>query len=555
MRRSLHGLTLLAALGCRSLLAAPPDAEIRKLLVQRIDDERQGVGIVVGILDANGRRIVAHGVTDATSKRRVDGDTIFEIGSISKVFTSLLLADAVVRGEVALTDPVSKFLPPYVKMPERGGKQITLQDLANHSSGLPRLPDNLTPSDESDPYADYDAARLHAFLSRFELQRDTGEQYEYSNLGAGLLGYVLARRAGVDYATLVETRITRPLGMKSTSVRVPERARGRLAHGHDQELKPVASWNFSALAGAGALRSTANDLLTFIAAAMGRTRTSLQPAMTSMLVQRWQAGAGNSIALGWHIGQTAAGEEVIWHNGGTGGYRSYLGYHPKSGTAVVALSNMSTPTGVDDLGRYLLDPSTPLRTMPKAVPVKTEVYAQLTGHYELAPNFVLTITQEEGRLFLQATGQPRFELFAESERRFFLRAVDARVTFAEPVDGVAPSLTLHQNGLDIPGKRLTSAPAPAKQRTPIELSETTLARYVGRYQLAPSFAITVTRDGKSLFAQATGQARYPIFAETERQFFYKVVDAQLTFTIDPTGVVTGLVLHQNGMDQPAAKVE
>src|SRR5512132_4333622 len=145
------------------------------------------------------------------------------MGSATKVFTSLLLADSVRRGEVALSDPASKYLPPDVKIPERGGRQITLQDLATHTSGLPRLPSNLAAKDASNPYADYTVAQLYAFLSAYQLTRDIGSKYEYSNLGAGLLGHLLARRAGVDYETLVRTRITGPLGMNSTVVTVKDR--------------------------------------------------------------------------------------------------------------------------------------------------------------------------------------------------------------------------------------------------------------------------------------------------------------------------------------------
>ena len=172
---------------------------------------RQSVGIVVGVIEPAGRRIVTYGRASTSEAVPLDGDTIFEIGSISKVFTSLLLADAVQRGEVALTDPISKYLPASVKVPERG-RAITLQDLATHTSGLPRLPD-MNPKDPENPYADYSVDQLYRFLSTYQLPRDVGASYEYSNLGAGLLGHILALRAGTDYESLVKSRITGPLGM------------------------------------------------------------------------------------------------------------------------------------------------------------------------------------------------------------------------------------------------------------------------------------------------------------------------------------------------------
>ena len=166
----------------------PPNAEIRKILAERVGPENRGIALVVGVIDANGRRVVAYGSRAKDDKGPLDGDTIFEIGSITKVFTSLVLMDMVQKGEVAVTDPVAKFLPTSVKVPERNGRKITLQDLATQNSGLPRMPSNFKPADASNPYADYTPELLYEFLSGYQLTRDIGAQFEYSNLGVGLLG-------------------------------------------------------------------------------------------------------------------------------------------------------------------------------------------------------------------------------------------------------------------------------------------------------------------------------------------------------------------------------
>src|ERR1041385_7596549 len=194
------------------------DDEIREILVKRIDQQKQAVGIVVGVIEPAGRRVVAYGNLAAGDPRTLDGDTIFEIGSVTKVFTSLLLADMVNRKEVTLDDPAAKYLPENVKMPERNGKSITLLDLSTHSSGLPRVPANLNPKDPANPYADYTVEDLYQFLSGYTLPREPGSEIEYSNLGAGLLGHILAQRAGTDYGTLVRVRITEPLGMPDTGI-------------------------------------------------------------------------------------------------------------------------------------------------------------------------------------------------------------------------------------------------------------------------------------------------------------------------------------------------
>ncbi len=182
----------------------PDAAAIDALIDQRIAG-RSGEGIAIGVTGTSGHRVTARGPVGAAT---FDGNTLFEIGSMSKVFTSLLLADMVQRGEVALDDPAEKYLPAGATMPMRDGRKITLEDLATHRSGLPRLPDNLSFRDPTNPYADYSEANLLDFLGRYQLTRDIGSTYEYSNLGVGLLGYLLARRAGTDYETLLKRRIT-----------------------------------------------------------------------------------------------------------------------------------------------------------------------------------------------------------------------------------------------------------------------------------------------------------------------------------------------------------
>jgi CubicO group peptidase (beta-lactamase class C family) len=546
--------TLLAFAGGQSAPepAMPSDADIRQILVDRIDVQHQSVGIVVGVIGPEGRRIIAYGHVEKDDPRPLNGDTIFEIGSATKVFTSLLLADAVQRGEAALDDPVARYLPPGVKMPERNGRSITLVDLATHTSGLPRLPTNLTPKDPSNPYADYSVEQLYQFLSSYQLTRDIGSQYEYSNLGGGLLGHVLARRVGMDYEALVRSRICDPLGMNSTRITLTPEMKARLAVGHNQGLESAGNWDFPTLAGAGALRSTANDMLTFLAANLGYTKSPLAPAMAAMLKVRRPTGQpGLEIALGWHI-YTINGKEVVWHNGGTGGYRSFMGFDPKAGVGIVVLSNTFTGAGVDDIGRHLLDASVPLMKEHKEVAVDPKLFDGYTGRYELAPNFIMTVTREGDHLMTQATGQPKIEIFPEGNRDYFVKVVDAQITFVTDSSGRATELILHQGGADHHAKRIGDAPPP-KEHKQVAVDPKLFDGYVGSYALAPNFILTVTREGDHLFVQATGQQKFEVFPEGDRDYFYKVVDAQITFVTDSNGRATELILHQNGLDQHAKR--
>jgi serine-type D-Ala-D-Ala carboxypeptidase/endopeptidase len=433
-----------------------PDSEIRQILVDRIDRDKQSMGIVVGVIEPAGRRVVAYGALDKGDTRPLNGETVFEIGSMTKVFTSLLLADMVQKGEVALTDPVVKYLPAGVKMPERGGKQITLVDLATHTSGLPRLPDNFKPKDPANPYADYSPEQMYQFLSSYQLTRDIGSKYEYSNLGGGLLGHVLARRTGMSYEQLVQTRILGPLGMKSSGITLSASMKARLAVGHNSSLEPVANWDLPTLAGAGALRSTADDMLDFLTANLGYTKTPLASAMAAQLAVRRPTGEpGLEIALGWHV-LTSHDHEIVWHNGGTGGYRTYMAYDLKRRIGVVVLSNTSTTVGVDDIGLHLMDGGVPLAQMPKQhteIAVDPKVLAEYVGTYQLTPAFAIAITLEDGKLSAEATGQPKFPIFAESPAKFFLKGVDAEIEFSRDGDGPVTSLTLYQGGRATTGKK------------------------------------------------------------------------------------------------------
>ena len=441
--------------------AMPSDDDIRKILIDRIDRDHQSVGIVVGIIEPRVRRIISYGTLAKDNTRPVDGDTVFEIGSITKVFTSLILADMVQRHEVALTDPIATYLPPDVRVPERSGRQITLEDLSTHTSSLPRLPNNMKPADPANPYADYSIDQLYQFLSNYTLQRDIGSQFEYSNLGGGLLGHILARRAGMDYEALVRSRILVPLKVSDTSITLTTAMQTRLAAAYDGSLNPAKNWDLPTLAGAGALRSTVNDMLVFLAATLGYTDSPLAPAMAAMLKESRPAGptvgaAKIEVGLAW-MTTTRGDAQIVWHNGGTGGYRSMIAFDPKKRVGVVALSNAGTTAGVDDIVMHLLDPAVPLMQPPKQhtqITVDPKIYDALVGRYQAAPTFVLTVTREGDHLFVQATGQPRFEIFPEGAREYFLKVVEAQITFDTDVGGHAPGLTLHQNGRDVAAKRI-----------------------------------------------------------------------------------------------------
>jgi CubicO group peptidase (beta-lactamase class C family) len=301
--------------------------------------------VAVGTIDASGRTFYGYG------KQRPDGRTIFEIGSVTKAFTATLLADMVKRGEVTLDTPVADLLPNDVRVPSAG--VVTLRHLATHTSGLPRLPDNLDLSNTINPYADYTAEMLYKGLTDDVRRHKPGQRYEYSNLGAGLLGHALARKAGRTYEQLVIERICKPLGMRDTKMTLDAADRARLAQGHDFAGVELPPWDFDALAGAGAIRSTADDILAFVAANLGLIESPNPLRDALRLTHERQAGADDErtdIGLGWHIG-TRTGAR--WHNGQTGGYHSFVAFVPEKQVGVVVLCNTGGGM-VDTIGTQLL---------------------------------------------------------------------------------------------------------------------------------------------------------------------------------------------------------
>ncbi|WP_329201625.1 MULTISPECIES: serine hydrolase domain-containing protein [unclassified Streptomyces] len=327
---------------------------------------RGHVGVAVAVV-ADGQ--VAHAAAGTTG--RVDGgtpgaDTLFEIGSVTKTFTTLCLARMAVAGTVELDEPLARLLPEGTAVPSRDGQEITLRHLATHTSGLPRLPKGMmlrallrprTP----DPYAGCTADVLLSGLARTRLGTAPGGRGRYSNLGAGLLGLALARRAGSTYGQLVTTQVCAPLGMSATGVAADATRPGRLAQGHDSRRRPTPPWNLADLAGAGGLRSSATELVSYVRAQLdcgGPTELAEAVRLTRQVEHR--DNRFSWMHLGWraHRLHPRQGAHVqIWHNGGTGGFASFVGFDPETGTAAIVLSNTQRPVDAPgfDLLRTLQD--------------------------------------------------------------------------------------------------------------------------------------------------------------------------------------------------------
>jgi serine-type D-Ala-D-Ala carboxypeptidase/endopeptidase len=350
--------------GISAYADALADETIHAMLVKRLGIDRESAGIVAVVSDAAGNRLFTYGSANSADNRPLDGDTVFEIGSITKVLTALILVDMIERGEVAMTDPVANYLPASVKVPGHKGKPITLLDLATYTSELPNTPNNFAPKNRLNPWADYTVDQLYAFLSGYTLQYEPGTHYEYANLGFGLLGHALARRANKTYEALLVERICDPLGLRSTRITLTEDMRSLIAQGHNGRLEPTPLWDIPTLAGAGAARSTANDLAVLLEACLGRRQMPLRTPLARLLETRRPTGVpGHKMGLGWFISNDLAvrmmpethRDELAWKSGGTGGFLTFIGFSTISRQGSIALSNTfrHDPVG---LGMHLINP-------------------------------------------------------------------------------------------------------------------------------------------------------------------------------------------------------
>jgi CubicO group peptidase (beta-lactamase class C family) len=420
----------------------------------------RGMGMVLGVVEADGTTRIVSAGTAGTGAKPLGPKSVFEMGSITKAFTGTLLADAVERGLVKLDDPVAKHLPANVKMPTRGGRQITLLDLATHRSSLTRMPTNMKP-DGANPYPPYTIPEMYAFLSGHTLRRDIGSEYEYSNIGVALLGHVLERVNGKPYEELVQERILRPLGMSMSSTRAEGPMQEWLTVGHDARglVAPYRGW--AALPGMGALRSNAEDMLKFLAANAKPADTPLGRAMRVAQQPRNESGPNAKSGLNWRILEYGD-RRIINHGGATQGFVTVAAFDPDAHVGVVVLANY--PASMNDLALHLLNPKIPLSGATVAerteIDLPADVLRRYVGDYELRPTFSLNVTLQDGALWMQGTGQRRTRLFPEAEIAFFSRDVNAQVSFARDAAGAVTGLVLHQGGRDQPARRRAAPGVP-----------------------------------------------------------------------------------------------
>jgi D-alanyl-D-alanine-carboxypeptidase/D-alanyl-D-alanine-endopeptidase len=448
----------------------PNETEIRNLLGERIEalgGERGGVGIVVGTISSEGRKIILAGERSSDDSRPPDGDTVFEIGSVTKVFTALLLAEMAEKNEVGLNDPIAKYLPAGFKVPERNGKTISLLDLATHTSGLPFMPNESAISNDSAAAKD-STADLRRFVATSELRNGVGEKWEYSNIGYWLLSEALAGRAGLDYETLLRERVITPLGLSNTAFALSPKMKTNFATGHNAVLQAASPISmlpiYSIMPAAGGLYSTANDLLKLLAVAMDYEHSPLDAAMRlTWNTRRPMSRDGFEQALGWSIIRERNSLFIV-HDGGTFGYATSIAWDPVRRVGVVVLSNQVANIG--DIARHLLRPSIPLEkptaTKRTEVPLDPATLDIYVGNYEATGDGIFEVAREADSLTLRSPadwGLPKFRLHAENRQDFFVAELPMHVAFLSENNGSVKKMLVYppRGQKPIPAVRLRSS--------------------------------------------------------------------------------------------------
>ncbi|MCG8369635.1 MAG: serine hydrolase [Proteobacteria bacterium] len=521
-------LSLLLSLSIAAFGARGSDFDVQAWIDEQV--AANGVLAVTAAHLEDGRvRHYAGGSLAPGSDTAADENTQFEIGSITKAFTNLLLAEMVEKDLVGYETTIGELLGDDVSFANPAVADITLMQLATHTSGLARLPANLQPTDPLDPYKGYDEAAVLAGLAMARDKQPLGRHYSYSNFGVGVLGYLLGRVHGGGYTAAMHEHVIGPLGMHNSGFdRADHSAKGF------RDGQVVPDWSLDVLAGAGSLRSTTSDLMHVASIHLGETEN---PLAHDLAADRdvMNAAGGFDVTRVWHVGEADDGR-IFWHNGGTGGFWSFFGWKPAAGEAVAILvSGDPDPTGI---GLQWLG------YVPTEPPA-TDVDETLFGQYDINPSFGIGIYEIDGSLIGQASGQPPFELYAVGDDWFAIGVADGSLRFVRE-DGRVVALELAQNGTVQRADR-TADTAATLARKEVEVPREQLAAYVGEYPAQqPPITFTIRLAGSGLEAQVSGQPFYPIFAKGDDRFFYKVVDAELHFERDADKNVDALVLHQGG---------
>jgi len=453
---SILALCLLFATSAKSQEQFTYEKKIESLVQPFLENEKFS-GVSIGVVLDGASWTLNYGQVSPSNSTKPSGDTIYEIGSISKVFTSVLLADAVNSGRVELDQPIGTLMPQLQESNEYVSEKITLKHLSQHMSGLPSMPSNFAPENPNNPFAGYDHEMLVEYMTSVKLNRVPGLIHVYSNLGAGLLGDLLAAQAKSNYESLLKNRLLKPLEMNDTTITLSNAQTERLAPPHNSALLPEHKWNFDALAGAGAISSTTKDMIRFMQANLEPPGNSVGKAIETAWKQNMPASLFGrpAMGLGWMIDRDGS---TRWHNGQTGGYHSMMLINRDAGAGVILLTN-TADMEADGLAKSIFETILGKNVKPKQfekmVKVDPEFVKRLAGKYQLTPEIVIDVVAKNDKLMVQLTAQQSLPVYPENKTVWNFRNVKAQVRFDVPEQGNSTNVSLHQNGRVMQAPRIT----------------------------------------------------------------------------------------------------
>lgn len=535
---------------CSIRAAETPSEKADVLLAGLVETNDPGLAVLVA-QDGKIRFEKGYGLADREQQVPVTPQSTFRIGSVTKQFTALAILKLQAEGKLSVQDKLTKYIPDFPR-----GDEVTLRHLLTHTSGIHSY------TDETDFMGRVTNATtteaIIGLMKKYPYDFDPGAKWHYDNSGYVLLGWIVAKVSGQSYADFVRESFFQPLGMTNTGV---YRAQAGLPHealGYSLEktaFQRALNWDMSWAGSAGALYSTVGDLYRWNEGLFnGRVldAASLKAAFAPVNVSDGQTNSDTGYGFGWFINQYRGLREIS-HGGGLQGFSSFLLRLPEARFTVVVLANASP-------GRPKADPShvahqladmflaDKLAPQPTVNPnVSPKAYDALAGRYELLGR-IMTISKRGTHLLAQFADQPEGEIFPQSDTEFFAKVVDAQFTFVKGTNGQAVKLILHQNGLDLPATRLADI-------VETKLDPAVYDRLVGKYDYGNGTVLTVTCQSNHLFAELTGQPEFEIFPKSETEYFWKVVDAQVTFVKDGAGKVTKATHHQNGQTFDAPKIQ
>ncbi|HKS38072.1 MAG TPA: serine hydrolase [Verrucomicrobiae bacterium] len=532
----------------------PPEKLVDSLFSGVVKSGSAGAVVLVA---QNGRVLFekGYGLADTEKRATATPETKFRIGSITKQFTAAAILKLQEEGKLSVNDKLSKFIPDYPR-----GDEVTIHHLLTHTSGIhsytskPDFMESVTAPVKTEEH-------IQSFKND-PYDFDPGKRWLYNNSGYFLLGYIIEKASGESYGDFLRRKFFEPLGMTHTGVHSSSAALEHEALGYqfeDGKFRKALNWDMSKAGGAGALYSTVGDLHRWNEGVFNGNvlqEPTLKAAFTPVKTEdNKDDRSENGYGYGWAIG-TTRGLQEISHGGGLHGFLSYLLRLPKENFTVVVLANCSPPPpGVDPGGLahevaelYLGEKLAPRETPKLDTKVAPKAFDAVTGRYDYG-GAILTVTREGDKVFAQLSGQPKFEIFPKSETNFFWKVVEAEVTFVKNEKAEVTGAIHKQGGQTI------NAPKLGDVKT-VKVDSKVYDAYTGKYDYGQGKAImNITREGERLFAQLTGQPKFEIFPKSETEFFWKVINAQVTFVKNQDGQVTKAIHEQSGNRFDAPRME